>query len=438
MFACAGYPLNDAAFVENLRGEVVANVRRLRHRACLALWCGNNEIEVAWVGWGWNTPENADLVAAYERFFHHILPIWIAQDDPDTPYWPSSPSSGEAFQDPNGDRAGDVHQWVVWHASAPFSNYRETLARFVSEFGFQSLPALPTIAAFAGPPDWNITSYIMEHHQRSPIGNEKIILYMLDHFRLPEDFTGLIYLSQLLQAEGMRIGVEHWRRHPACSGALYWQLNDCWPVISWAGIDYFGRWKALHYASRRFYNPLLLSIEDDGTRVGIFVTNDRREPWAGELRWSLETLRSERLDGGETPVTVDPLATAKVSALDFKGRVTEENRRQVVLVCELWHADERLQSALATFAPTKHLAIEDPGLSMRIEQTGSQMSIRLQSASLARFVELSVEGADVIFSDNYFDLPAGRSVTVTCPLPAGWTPEQFRDGLKVRSVFDTY
>jgi beta-mannosidase len=437
-FACAGYPLDDSAFLENVKGEVIATVRRLRHRASLALWCGNNEIEMAWDSWGWNTPENADLMSAYERFFDHTLPEWVEAEDPDHPYWPSSPSSGGDFRDPNGNRAGDVHQWVVWHANKPFSNYRETPPRFVSEFGFESLPALQTIAAFAEPADWNITSYIMEYHQRSPVGNEKIIIYLLDNFRMPKDFASLVYISQLLQAEAMRTGVEHWRRHPACSGALYWQLNDCWPVISWSGIDYYGRWKAMHYSSRRFFAPLLLSIEDEGTDMRLFVTNDRAEPWEGEMRWSLETLRGKRLDGAEEQVSVAPFHTAQVKSLDFSRYITEENRYKVVLVCELWLDGKRLQSAVATFAPTKHIALEDPQLTASVAQSGSELAIQLHARSLARFVELAVEGADVLFSDNYFDLPAGRTVHVTCSLPAGWTLNQARDALRVRSVFDSY
>jgi beta-mannosidase len=438
MFACAGYPLDEAAFVENVRGEVVANVRRLRHRACLALWCGNNEIEVAWYSWGWNTPENADLIRAYAQFFHHTLPAWIADVDPDSPYWPSSPSSGPFFADPDGNRAGDIHQWKVWHKNEPFSHYRETPARFVSEFGFQSLPALPTVATFAAPADWNITSYIMEHHQRSPVGNEKIIYYMLDHFRLPKDFAALVYLSQLLQLEAMRTGVEFWRRHPATSGALYWQLNDCWPVISWASIDYTGRWKALHYASRRFFNPLLLAIEDAGTRMGIFVTNDRLTSWTGAVRWSLETLRGERLAGGEEQISIDPLTTAPVQRLDFGEDITAANRRQVILVCDLRQDGEPLQTAIATFAPTKHLALEDPRLSVEVAAAEGELTVQLRAESLARFVELTFDGADVVFSDNYFDLPAGRTRRVTCPLPHGWTPEQARTTLRVRSVFDSF
>jgi beta-mannosidase len=434
MFACAGYPLDDPEFIENVRGEVIFNVRRLRHRACVALWCGNNEIEAAWVDWGWNTPQNADLMASYERFFYTTLPEWVTAEDPDRAYWSSSPSSGTPMQNPNGDAAGDVHQWLVWHANKPFSNYRETPARFVSEFGFQSLPQLSTIATFADPLDWNITSYVMEQHQRSPVGNEKIILYMLDNFLLPHGFPGLVYLSQVLQAEAMRVGVEHWRRHPACSGALYWQLNDCWPVISWSGIDYFGRWKALHYSSRRFFAPLLLSIEDEGTSMGLFITSDLRSPWEGTVTWSLENLDGEALDGGELRTSVGPLSTVQVSSLDFAQRLTDDDRRRVILVCELRKDAERLQTALATFAPTKHLALRDPMLEIEIEQSEAELTISLRARSLARFVELSLEGADVLFSDNYFDLPAGRPVQITCPLPEDWTLAWAREALRVRTV----
>ncbi|MEO8288706.1 MAG: glycoside hydrolase family 2 protein [Chloroflexota bacterium] len=439
MFACAGYPLEDADFLENVKGEVVDNVRRLRHRASLALWCGNNEVEAAWVDWGWNKPENADLMRAYEQFFYKVLPRWVETEDPDHPYWASSPSSGLPMIDPNSVRSGDVHQWAVWHANKPFSHYRETPARFVSEFGFESVPALSTVAAFAEPADWNITSYIMEHHQRSPVGNEKIVVYLLENFRMPKDFSSLVYLSQLLQAEAMRVGVEFWRRHPACSGALYWQLNDCWPVISWSGIDYYGRWKAMHYSSRRFFTPLLLAIEENGTAMQVFATNaSRQESWTGQLRWSLETLQGEQLDGGEEDVSVDPLATVEVRSLDFAKAVTEEKRRRTIFVCELWSGGERVQSAVATFAPTKHLALEEPGLSVDVEQSGPQVTIKVQSRSLARFVELALEGSDVLFSDNYFDLPANRAVEVTCPLPDGMTLEQVRSGLRVRSVFDSF
>jgi beta-mannosidase len=438
MFACATYPLYDEALLDNIKVEVVENMRRLRHRACLSLWCGNNEIETAWVDWGWDAPELADLKAAYDRFFHQTLPAWVAAEDPDVAYWPSSPSSGAPFDDPNGGALGDMHEWTVWHAMKPLSHYRDITARFVSEFGFQSLPSLPTIGTYAEPSDWNMTSYIMEHHQRNPAGNGKIITYLTDHMRLPKDFASLVYLSQVLQAEAMRIGVEHWRRDPACSGVLYWQLNDCWPVASWSSIDYFGRWKAAHYVSRRFFAPLLLSIEDQRERMSLFVTNDTTVLWTGRVRWSLETLHGELLECGDVDVEVAPHTTTGVQRLDFAGHIGDKQRRQTILVCELWQADQRVETVIATFAPNKHLALVDPQIGVDVQQDGAQMTIHLQARVLARFVELALDGADVIFSDNYFDLPAGRSVSITCPVPEGWTAARVRQSLRVRSLFDSF
>ena len=203
-----------------------------------------------------------------------------------------------------------------------------------------------------------MTSYIMEHHQRNRAGNSKIITYLTDHYRMPKDFPALVYTTQVLQAEAMRIAVEHWRRNRArCSGALYWQLNDCWPVASWASIDYFGRWKALHYAARRFFSPLLLSIEDEDTRMGVFVTNDRIEPWQGELRWTLETLSGEVLDAGQQAVTAAPLATTPLLSRDFSDLVGPHNARRVVFVAELWQSDACLARRVAPFVPDKHLEL---------------------------------------------------------------------------------
>lgn len=424
MFSCSGYPLYEADFLENVRAEVVENVRRLRHRASLALWCGNNEMETGWVNWGWDTPANADLKAADRDFFYATLPAWIAAEDPDRPYWPSSPSSHTPYEAPDSHAAGDAHLWEVWHGLKPFDHYRAQLPRFASEFGFQSLPALKTIAAYAGPDEWNMTSYIMEHHQRHEEGNGKIIAYMTAHYRLPKDFASLVYLTQVLQAEAMRIGIEHWRRHTGrCSGTLYWQLNDCWPVASWSSLDYYGRWKALHYAARRFYAPLLLSIEDRGQAMRLFVTNDNRDDWQGEARWSLEGLDGQVLESGSGKVNAAALATTLIETPDIESHVDKENRRGLIFIAELWQGEGRLALKAAPFVPDKHLALEDPRLQLQVQVQNGTASITLRAESLARHVELSLEGAEVVFSDNYFDLPAGREAVVTFPLPEGWTAE---------------
>ena len=439
MFACSIYPLNQPQFVENVHSEVIYNVRRLRHRACLALWCGNNEMESGWMEWGWTRPDTADLKAADKKFFYKTLPAWVDQEDPDRPYWPSSPSSGLPHEIPDSPSIGDRHLWEVWHQNKPLHFYREQFPRFASEFGFQSLPALRTVATYAGPEDWNMTSYIMEHHQRNRAGNEKIIAYLTDHYRLPKDFPALVYITQVLQAEAIRIAVEHWRRTwPRCSGTLYWQLNDCWPVASWASVDYFGRWKALHYASRRFYRNLLLSIKDEATSMGVFVSNDTSEPWRGEVRWSLETLAGAVLAAGTQEVSAGPQATTPVLSLDFAGRVSPESSRSCVIVAELWQAGSRLALQVASFVPDKHLELADPQVKVSLELAGEQLVIHLKAASLARFVELALDGADVIFSDNFFDLPAGRDMRVTCPLPEGWDQMQAQNALHIRNLKDSY
>ncbi len=439
IFSCSIYPLDDLDFVENVHTEAVENIRRLRHRASLALWCGNNEMEWGWKDWGWNRPDLQDLKHAYDKFFHQTLPKWCADEDPDHSYWPSSPSSDIPFEDPNGQRQGDAHYWDVWHGRKPFTAYRDQYPRFMSEFGFQALPPLATIRSYADEADWNMTSYIMEQHQKNASGNALMMAQMGDTFRMPDNFSSLVYLSLALQAEGIRYGVEHWRRHPQrVAGTLYWQLNDCWPVASWSSLDYFGRWKALHYAARRFYFPLLLSIEDAPPRQGLYVTNDTTEAWRGQIRWMLEALDGETLAFGEEPVDAAPLAATHVRTLDFADQVTDNNAREVVFVAELWEGEERLALQVATFVPTKHLSLVDPGLMVDVNVHGGKLLINLATTSLARLVELSLDGADTVFSDNYFDLPAGRTVTVSCPIPGGWTGVEAEAALCVRSVYDSY
>jgi beta-mannosidase len=439
IFSCSVYPLHNADFLENVRLEIVENIRRLRHRASLALWCGNNEMEWGWVEWGWKEPEYQDLKAAYDTFFHHTLPAWCAAEDPDRAYWPSSPSSGTPFENPNSQQQGDAHYWDVWHGRKPFTAYRSQYPRFMSEFGFQALPPLATIRTYAEEADWNITSYVMEQHQKNDSGNALMVAQMLDNFRLPRDFEALVYLSMVLQAEGIRYGVEHWRRHLGrVSGTLYWQLNDCWPVASWSSLDYYGRWKALHYAARRFYAPLLLSIADGPAHQEVFITNDLRESWEGSVRWSLEKLDGEALEAGEEIVKVAPFEAIPIRRFDFSSLLNDVLSREVVFVAELWQDEAIVTRKTAYFVPTKHLALADPAISTQVHVEGEQVRIELLSHFLARLVECTLEAAEVVFSDNYFDLPAGRSISISAPLPAGWTASQVQAALKVRSVYDSY
>jgi len=439
IFSCSIYPLDIPDFLENIRVEVIENIRRLRHRACLALWCGNNEMEWGWVEWNWKGSEFQDLKAAYDRFFHQTLSAWCYSEDPDHSYWPSSPSSDTPFYDPNGQRQGDSHYWDVWHGRKPFTSYRNQYPRFMSEFGFQALPPLTTIRTYADEADWNMTAYIMEQHQKNANGNSIMVGQMLDTFRLPKDFSSLVYLSMALQAEGIRYGVEHWRRHPdRVAGILYWQLNDCWPVASWSSLDYFGRWKALHYAARRFYTPILLSIEDIPPEQTVYVSNDLLHSWEGTVKWSLEMLDGEVQASGQAHVMVAPQAATKVCKLDFSDRVSDDNIRRLVFIAELWQGDQLISRQTAGFAPIKHLSLSDPAVRIELHREKGQLIADLTSQSLALWVEVSLTNIDVVFSDNYFSLPPGRTTRISCPLPPGWTLGQAKKEIHVRSIYDSY
>lgn len=430
------YPMDDA-FLANVRQEVTQVVRRLRHRACLTIWCGNNEME--WYLWaGWIGGDNERRKLDHTRLFREIIGGIVAEEDGRTPYWPSSPCSRTPYETPNCEHEGNGHYWDVWHGKLPYKAYRERNFRFITEFGCQSLPHVETARCFADPADANITGPEVESHQKCDTGNSLVLYYLTRDFRLPKDFTSTIYLSQLMQAEAIRYGVEHWRRsRPRCMGTIYWQLNDCWPGISWSGIDYNRRWKALHYAAKRFYAPVLLSAEDEGTRVDLHATNDTSRPFAGTVVWSLETLDGERLDSGETSVTIPPESSRRVKRLDFSKRLSTEQMRRTVLVYELLDGGRMVSRGLVTFRPSRTLELPEPGIAIRIRKSGETVEIELKADKTARFVEIDLPGENLRLSDNFFDLPAGRAVTVVVESRHA-DIEQLRRDLVVRSLRDSY
>jgi beta-mannosidase len=439
MFACGTYP-GDRAFEKNVEAEARENVRRLRHRPCLALWCGNNEMEWGWEAWGWSRRRTArQEQAAYRRMFHRILPRVVAEEDPDTAYWPSSPSSNTPFREVNAEQRGDGHDWMVWHGQRAFTDYRRRYFRFMSEFGFQSLPSYETVKAFAAPADRNMTSYVMECHQKNAAANGKILHYLAGTFRFPNDFRDLCLVSQLLQAEAIRYGVEHWRRqrnHERCMGTLYWQLNDCWPVASWSSVDYFHRWKALHYAARRFNAAVLLSVCEDAERgsVELHLTNDLPHSVSRELRWSLERLDGAVLRHGKKRVRAPGCQDVCVARLDFSGDLADPTtRHSTVLVTELREGRRLVARQVTGFVPPKHQELRDPGLQLRVSEDGRSLKITA-TRSLARFVWLAGPREEARFSDNAFDLPKGRSVRVRT-LSEG---KLRRRDLVLRSLYDTF
>lgn len=441
MFACSTYPTFDDAFMANVRAEAEDTVRRLRHHPSIALWCGNNELEQGLVGPAWTARTMS--WDDYGKLFDRLLPEVTGALDPQRAYWPASPHT------PIGDRAnfndptcGDAHLWDVWHGRKPFEWYRTCEHRFNSEFGFQSFPEPKTVYGYTEPQDRNVTTYVMELHQRSGIGNTVIMQYMLDWFRLPASFDMTLWLSQILQGMAMKYAVEHWRRaKPRGMGTLYWQINDCWPVASWSSIDYHGRWKALHYMARKFNQPLLVSaVEDAATgRVDIHLTNDLRTSSAGHIVWRLTDVAGTVLARGRQPASIAPLATAPVHTLDLSRYVATHGPRDLMLWLEYTVKGRPVSTNFATFARPKHLELADPQIALDVAAMGNnQFAVTLTAARPALWAWLELAGAEATFSDNFIHLFPGlpQRVIVT---PAGpMTLKQFRKSLVARSLIDTY
>ncbi len=424
MFACGHYPVTPE-YLDNVRLEAIDNVRRIRHHPCIAVWCGNNEQE--WMisgGWPGGSVDMDRVKQEYRVIYHELLPPLVAAEDPDTPYWPASPHSGEPlFENPNGEHAGDGHYWDVWHGRKPFTEYRKHVFRLMSEFGFESLPSIETTGTFAAPDEWNITSYVMERHQKNPAGNGLILHYLAEMFRAPRSHEAMIYLSQMLQAEAIRYGVEHWRRERNdfhCMGTLYWQLNDCWPVASWSSLEYMGRWKALHYAARRFFAPVAHSVcEDvDALTATLHVVNDLLEPFVGSLVWSLERFNGQAERTGQVDVNVAAASSICVDSLEFAARLDLDTVRELVLVTELRDANGLpVDRQVTPFRRWKHMKLPAPTVDVTIEQTADVTWVRLRSDVTAIGAYVHLPGWEMRLSDNFLPLPAGRVVSIRVESP---------------------
>ncbi|MDO5396347.1 MAG: glycoside hydrolase family 2 protein [bacterium] len=407
LYACGAYKFSDS-FKESITAETEDNVRRLRHHACLALWSGNNELEYAWAYWGWGEAYGEELKHDYLRQFEEYLPALTKSLDPYTDYITSSPTSGGGFDDPNDENRGDMHYWEVWHGRKPLTDYRKLYPRFMSEFGLQSFPDIKTIKSFTDPEDRNIYSYIMECHQKNGTGNEKIMYYISEHFHYPKNLDAVVYLSQLVQAEGVRIGVEHWRRNRGrCMGALYWQLNDCWPGASWSGIDCYGRRKALHCFAKHFYAPLLIgSVYEDGC-MALFVSNETREAVSDTAVWQLKSFEGEILMQGECTADTSPYSSQELTRIQMPDMTYTQ---KCGVYFEFGFKNSRKHEA-AFLVPYKHLMLAEPEITYTVRYSGSRTHIELSAKKPALFVH--IEANDCVFSDNYFHLMPGRTAEIT-------------------------
>jgi beta-mannosidase len=371
----------------------------------------------------------------------------LATLDPERSYWPGSPYK-EAGKRYNPDfwidnpTRGDAHIWSVWGLKKPIESYLASEHRFVSEFGVQSFPEPATVRTFTRPAERNIASYVMEHHQRCGSGNTVILQYLLDWFRMPNEFDSVLWASQILQAQAMKVACEHWRRSmPRGMGALIWQLNDTWPGASWSSLDYFGRWKALHYIARGFFAPLLVSAVEDGESgtVQVHVTSDLADPAVCLLRWKLTDLVGKVLRRGQQEVLAKSGRNTPVVALCFKQERERTGARNMLLWLELLAENKLASRNLVLFARPKHLELLDPQISTRIKAgRNGDFLVTIRARKPALWAWLALPSMHLNCSDNFMHLEPGKAVRIVAKPDRAMTLGQFVAKLQVRTLVDTY
>ncbi len=440
MFACAMYP-GDEAFMTTVREEAVQNVERLRNHPSLVLWCGNNEIYNGWQDWGWqksrgySSEDSAKIYNDYDRLFHKLLPEVLAEKDPTRGYWPSSPSYGWGHKE--STTTGDNHYWGVWWGKEPFEMYKKKVSRFMSEFGFQSFPDMNAVERFAKPEDYDLASKVMRTHQKHPIGNQTIEEYMLRDYRQPNNFESFVYVSQVLQAEGMMTGIAaHRQAMPYSMGTLYWQFNDCWPVVSWASVDYYGHWKAMHYFVRKAYSNLFLSTDQVDDQLTIYLVSDLLNETTGSLQLTLMDFEGNVLNETSREMT----AKGNISTIVYNENISTilkgADVNNVVLKVELMNNGNVLADNLHYFTKPKDLNLVQPSITTNIEKAANGYMVTLNSNQLAKNIYLNAKGIDGWWSNNYFDLLPNSEVVVYFETTN--TGSDLATQLSIQSLFDSY
>jgi len=428
MFTCACYPENLEPFMASVRREAEQNVRRLRNRPSLVLWCGNNENHQGYEEW-WHRP---DIWGG--KIYDGLLPEVCEKLDPQRPYWPGSPYGGEHA---NCAEAGDRHVYSVWGQWMPPEHYRKESGRFISEFGMQAPPCIETIHKYVPAAERHMQSRTMTHHNKAEFGTEKLYGYLAGRFRVPADFEDCVYLMQLSQGEAIKTAVEHWR---ACkfrtAGTLFWQMNDCWPVASWSCVDYEGCPKALYYYAKRFFAPVLPVILRAGGGLSVNVVNDRPKPFAGTLVCGMADLAGVDIWTAEAAAELPANAVREVLAREDSELGLTERARQYFW-CKLLEGKEAVSANSWFFMPYKHVALPLVDWEVNVAERGEhRFEITLESSAFAKGVWLRMEGMRAEFEDNFFD--AFESVPVT----VGVTTENDADAdsiarrLKIRTVAD--
>lgn len=427
-FACSAQPAFEKDFMDNVRAEVQDNLRRLRHHPCIAVWCGNNEIGLM-VGDKWT--DHSMGRADYDKLFKVLIADQVRELNPQATYVSGSPD------------CGDTHYWAVWHGPKMFDAYR-SLTGFMSEFGYQSFPEPKTIRSFTNEEDRSsVLTPVMKWHQRSGTGdidgNTQMLQMMQHYFNAPKDFDMTLWLSQILQGYGIKIGAEYWRQTmPKSMGCVFWQYNDIWPGMSWSSVDYFGRWKALHYLARKFYSPILVSgLENtDKGAIDLFVTNDLLESHHGTLAWKVTDLAGKTLKHGSLHVQLPSRKSVKVETLNLADEVARHGANGILTWLELHAQGQSVSENLIFLALPKEYKLADPQLAASVKDTSKGFEVIVTSKAPALWTWLNLDIADAAYSDNFFHCEPGKAHKILVEPKTHLDKGDFINQLRVRSLFD--
>lgn len=410
MFACSLYP-GDDDFLESVKKEAEYQIIRLRNHPSIGLWCGNNEIAVAWHNWGWKEKYPSSVFNKdYKNLFHELLPKLCYSLDKSRLYWPSSPGYDLSLPVTGQElNKGDVHYWGVWHGGDELSSFKDNVGRFMSEYGMQSFPSQMAIDYFCPSKEQDINSDIIKSHQKASLGNGNIMKYLLMYYNEPKDFSSFIMLSQIMAGEAIKVAVEsHRMAMPYCMGSLYWQLNDCWPGASWSSLDYFGNWKALHYYAKNFFNPLLICADLNSDLMIIYVINEGELIKKSKILIELYDIKGTLVF--EKIIIMDIKANSSTNVYsDKKNKVLNGLHTNNIML----RTSIDIEGVIAStndyfFEKAKFLEMDEQNFNVNVEKVDSVYNIDIESKSfLNRFYALCLNDSGV-FSDNYFNMLPGE------------------------------
>ena len=442
MFACAMYP-GDSAFLENVKTEVEQNVIRLRNHPCLALWCGNNEIEEGWHNWGWqeqykySAEDSSEIWNNYQKLFRKVIPDIINVGDSGRFYWPSSPKYGWGKGQSLTD--GDSHYWGVWWGMEPFENYTKKVGRFASEYGFQAFPEKSTVQKISKQDDWTLGSETMKYHQKHPTGYETIKTYMQREYKVPANMDDYIYVSQLLQAYGIKTAIEAYRNaKPRCMGSLYWQFNDCWPVVSWSGLDYYHNKKALQFFVKKAYNDILVTLTDNEKNIDVRIISDKTDFVPSQLELKIMDFKGKIRWEEKRFVNIKPRMNKVIENIDKRLILADATQHKSMVLSAKVVADDKIVSQnFLYFKKPKDLALEDPEISYEIKSQTGGFEIKLSTKQLAKNVFISFENCtsrDIQLSDNFFDMLPGSTISIMAKTTENM--DDLKKMIRIKSLFD--